>query len=161
MSLVTNEIRDVIVLSISLTVLAIVLFFVSVLYDIKSDLASNRNSTIESAIHIAEYREFNKFNGTILYGEDVVCAIRDFYDRGIRIKVVAPGIDYYVDKYEARKDKELVDIDQLRLKFPVTKKYKAVLVYGQVDLDTVTSNYVPDTVNNNVSSIVFFYEGER
>lgn len=161
LDLVSNEIRDTIVLGVSLFVLSIVLTFVSVIMSIKSDLASARNSTIESARHIAEYREFNKYNNTIVYGEDVVCAIRDFYDKGIRIKVVSSNGDYYVDKYVAREDAGLVDIDNIRLKFPVTKKYKAILVYGQVDLDTVTESYVAETVNNDVSSIVFFDKGAR
>lgn len=160
--MVSEEIRDTITIAVSLFVIAIVLTFVSVVMGIKADLASARNSSIESANHIEEYREFNKYNGTTVYGEDVVCAIRDFYDRGIRIQVNnEDGTSYYVDKYVARENKSLVDIDELRLKFPVTKKYSAVLVYGQVDLDTVNESYVPETINNNVSSIVFFDKGAR
>lgn len=159
--LVSNEIRDTITIAISLVVLSIVLTFVAVIMGIKSDLASSRNSSIESAKHIDEYREFNKYNNTMVYGEDVVCAIRDFYDRGIRIMVTDGTTEYYVDKYVARENPDLVDIDILRTKFPVTKKYKAVLVYGQVDLNTIDESYAPDTINNNVSSIVFFDKGAR
>ncbi len=159
--MVSEEVKGVINIAISLIVLSIVLTFIMVVMNIRSDLATFRNTEILSAKNISEYREFNKYNGKMVYGEDVVCAIRDFYNRGIRIRVNSTDGDYEIDKYMAREDKSLVDIDELRVKFPVTKKYYAVVVYGQVDLGSISELYTPDTINNNVGGIVFFDKGAR
>jgi hypothetical protein len=159
---VEQEIKETVMISIAAILLASLLGFVSYLMFLRSDFATVRNTEVYAAEAMSNFREFNKYNGsTTLYGEDVTAAIRDYYDTGIRIRVNYPGGVYYIDKYDARDNKTLVDLQYLMSRFPTNTKYMAVPVYGQVDLATVTQAYTQSSFDTNVSGLVFFYTGVR
>jgi peptidoglycan hydrolase-like protein with peptidoglycan-binding domain len=171
---VSSEIKETVMIAVASILLASLLGFVSFLMMVRSDFASVRNSEVNTAQAVASYKEFNKYNGDTLFGEDVVAAVRDFYDTGVKIRVnnvYAGSIKplYDVDKYLVRSkdqtdgvyDEDLVAIQNLYLWFPTNRTYKAVLVYGNVDLTTITETYVSPEVSKNVSAIVFFYKGLR
>lgn len=173
----SEEVKQTVYVAITAILLASLFGFISYLMSLRTDFAEVRNNEIATAQVLRDHREFSKFNNAVVYGEDIVAAIRDYYDTGIRIRVNDSSLNlrptyetvsgvYNIDKTIARStNNEKVDLTRLQSWFPTTKKYKAVLVYGQVDLSTVTlawANSSSNTgVNNNVSAIVFFYEGLR
>lgn len=163
----SSEIKETTFLALSAFLLSALFGFIIYLADLRADFAAVRNREVHASQSMAGYREFNKYNGATLYGEDVVAAIRDFYDSDIRIRVnndwngVSYGSVYTIDKYLARQNPSLVDIAYLQSLFPTERKYQAVLVYGQVDLSQVTFDWREENVNSGVSAIVFFHVGSR
>lgn len=161
--MLSSEIRGTVMIGVSLFLLSILLSFAAFLMYIVSDFANARNGEILAQDSVSSFREFNKYNGQILYGEDVVAAIRDYFDTDIRIRVNNFDGVYEIDKYKARQNPDLVKVEYLLGKFPVNRKYSSVLVYGDVlDLSEVKKdgNYT-ETIGNNVTAIVFFDEGVR
>jgi hypothetical protein len=171
---VTEEIKQTIMIAVSAILLSSLLGFVSFLMMVRSDFASVRNAEVSAVQTMGDFREFNKYNGATLYGEDVVAGIRDYYNSSIKIRVKKVDGTYYpsptgsMDKYMARQDIELVTLKHLQGEFMtdlmLKRKYKAILVYGQVDPATITVNWTPSSstgIDTNVSAIVFFDIGER
>ncbi|MNV34413.1 hypothetical protein D3C71_1258290 [compost metagenome] len=160
----TDEIRNTTYIALGAILLASLLGFVAYLFTVRSDIANLRNTEVVNTATLKGYREFNKYSGKILFGEDVVSTIRDYYGSDIRIRVndsTSIGT-FNVDKYIARSDPSKIDIANLQTWFPTQKKYKAVLVYGQVDLNTVTESWDSyASTQSDVSAIVFFYAGMR
>lgn len=159
--LLSSEIRDTVMIAVASILLASLLGFVAFLMGLRGDFASIRNNEVYTAKAMAEYKEFNKYNGTILLREDVIAAIRDYYNTDVRIAVKnrAGSIIYYMDKYEARNPYSTTPLkvsDLMNFFSDTTKRYKSVVVYGQVDLDDVTESYVEPSVNSKVTAIVFF-----
>jgi hypothetical protein len=161
--LVSSEIRDTVMISIAAVLLASLLGFVSFLMVLRSDIASVRNSEVYSTNAMANFREFNAYTGVTLYGEDVVAAVRDYYDSDIKIAVknASGTIVYSIDKNKARQTPSLVDLTYLQGQFSTSNKYTAVLVYGNADLTTVTLAQASNSMDTNVTGIVFFYVGVR
>ena len=159
--MLSSEIRDTIMIAISAILLSALLGFISFLFSVRNDFAEVRNNEVRATEAMANYREFNKYNNTTLYGEDIVVAVRDYYEDTITIRVNNKSGTYTVDKHLAKSNPSLVDITNLKTLFPTTQKYKAVLVYGQVDFSKITIDYVPPALSSDVSGIVFFYTGER
>lgn len=177
----SEEIKQTVYIAVAAVLLAGLLGFVSYLMMLRSEFAETRNSEVYAAQSMKDFREYNEFAGAELYGEDVVAAIRNYYDGGIKLRVNDPNYTdgngvYTVDKYIARQPggASLVDVEKLQKWFPGAvvrdgktyyRKYKAVLVYGQVDLNTVTKDWVADQakigINTNVSAIVFFFDHEE
>lgn len=158
--MVASEIRETIMIAISAVLLASLLGFVSYLMILRSDIASVRNSEVYATDSMSNFREFNNYTGVTLYGEDVVAAVRDYYDSDIKLAVKNPSgsIIYSIDKNKARQTPSLVDLTYLQGQFSTNNKYTAVLVYGQVDLATVTLAHKSDGLDTNVSGIVFFQD---
>lgn len=179
--MVSDEIRQTILIAVASMLLAGFLGFASYLMTLRSDFAATRNAEIQTMVSMSSLREFSKFNSKTLYGEDVVSAITMYYDSGVEVRVIDSSLNltsgyetrtgiYSVNKYNMRSlpanvRKNKIDPTNLFSWFPVNKKYKAILIYGQVDLDTVDRDWdvrnPSASVNNNVSAIVFFYEGVR
>lgn len=161
----SSEIKETIFIAVSAVLLASLLGFVSYLMMLRSEFADARANEIRVAHDMTNYREFNTYNDRILFGEDLVAAIRDYYDTDVKIAVkdLYGDIIYYMDKDVAKTPagKAEVEIGYLQNQFPTNNKYEAVLVYGEVDLETVTLDYDATSINNNVSAIVFFHTGTR
>lgn len=149
---------------VSAILVSALLGFVAYLMMLRSDFAEVRNSEVYAASAMKSYREFNNFSGgEVLYGEDVVVTIRDYYDTGVRIRVNnSDGNKYTYTKSSVRDNPSSVNIRDLQALYPTRNKYKAVLVYGDEDLDLITKDYIsPSSMNTNVNAIVFFYDGPR
>lgn len=172
-----DEIKGTAYIAVSLSLLAGLLVFISFALMERSNIANIRNNEIFAKRAVQDMYEFNLYHTETLYGEDVVVAIRQYYDTNIRIAVNDPSLSvsaactvppnyvsngyYEIDVTRARNCPDLVKTEKLRQWFPTTKRYKAVLVYGGVSLRDVTPSWRQDGVYSNVSGIVFFYDGTR
>lgn len=162
--MVDSEIKETTMIIVSAILISAVLGFASYLFMLRTDFAGVRNAEVYAAASMQSYREFNNFNGgEVLYGEDVVVAVRDYFEAGVRIRVNnSDGSNQTYTKASARENPASVDIKALQALYPTTNKYTSVLVYGDEDLDTITKDYIsPSSMNTNVSAIVFFYDGPR
>lgn len=161
----SSEVKETVYIAVSAILLAALLGFVAYLMMLRNEFADARYAQIRQSQEMANYLEFNKYNGQVLFGEDIVVAVRDYYDSGIRIAVkdMDGSIIYYMDSDKAKtpEGKAQVEIAYLQSMFPTTKKYEAVLVYGEVDLNTITLDHAMSSINQNVSAIVFFHTGTR
>jgi len=108
---------------------------------------------------MANQLEFSKYNNTIVLREDVISAIRDYYDTDVRIGVknTSGSLIYYMDKYKARNPSGTpLTVSELMTFFNnPNKKYKAVLIYGYADLATIPSSYT-SSGDGVVTAILFF-----
>lgn len=157
--MVSSEIRDTAMIAVSAILLASLLGFISYLIGVRGDFSTARNNEVYAKETLDHYREFNKFSGTnTLYGGDVITAVRDYYDSGIKIAVKRGStIVYEMDNIKARQNPNQVTNAYLTGLFPMTKQYDAVLVYTLDSVSSITTSYKkPDNAGNDVMSIVFF-----
>lgn len=163
--MVSSEVKETIYIAVSAILLASLLTFISFLMTLRGEIAEVRNSEIYTYNTMSSLREFMKYNGQTLYGEDVVAAIRDYYDSGIRIGVKnsSGALIYYMDLYEAKttEGQNKLKMDYLQTTFPTSREYRAVLVYGDTPLEDITLADASKSINNNISGIVFFHTGYR
>lgn len=176
----SSEIKEAVYIAISMTLLAAIIGFVAFLYVLRGDFADTRNREVSASTAMANYREFSIYTTDTLYREDVIAAILDFADSGIKVEIrLKNGSSFMVDKYRVRKNKELINLENLDdSNGPITDegttrntplvpfnspdpapptKYKPVLVYGHVPLNTVTDTYIPSSgMDGGVSALVFF-----
>lgn len=82
-----DEVKKVIYIAVGAMLLAIVLGFVSVLLDIRSDIAEIRNNEIAANKSLEQYRKFNKYDSKTLIGDEVIECIRMYYDKDVTIIV--------------------------------------------------------------------------
>lgn len=82
-----DEVKKVIYIAVGAMLLAIVLGFVSVLIDIRSDIAEIRNNEIAANKSLEQYRKFNKYDSKTLIGDEVIECIRMYYDKDVTIIV--------------------------------------------------------------------------
>lgn len=75
-----SEIRETVLLSISLILLAIVLGFIAVMGRIKSDMADVRREELDGAAKVAEYREYNRYDKKMITGDEVIECMLQNYD---------------------------------------------------------------------------------
>lgn len=83
----SSEIKETVYIAISCMLAAAVLGLVAFVMDIRSDLASVQNNEIVTKIDMDAYAKFNKYQGAVLYGEDVMAVIREFADTDIAVYV--------------------------------------------------------------------------
>ena len=82
-----DEVKKVIYIAVGAMLLAIVLGFVSVLIDIRSNIAEIRNNEIAANKSLEQYRKFNKYDSKTLIGDEVIECIRMYYDKDVTIIV--------------------------------------------------------------------------
>ena len=82
-----DEVKKVIYIAVGAMLLAIVLGFVSVLIDIRSDIAEIRNNEIAANKSLEQYRKCNKDDSKTLIGDEVIECIRMYYDKDVTIIV--------------------------------------------------------------------------
>lgn len=82
-----DEVKKVIYIAVGAMLLAIVLGFVSILTDIRSDIAEIRNNEIAANKSLEQYRKFNKYDSKTLIGDEVIECIRMYYDKDVTIIV--------------------------------------------------------------------------
>lgn len=83
----SSEIKETIYVAISLMLAAAVLGLVAFVLDIRSDFASARNMETATKQSMETYTAFNKYQGQILYGEDVIAIIREYAGTDIAVYV--------------------------------------------------------------------------
>ena len=76
----SSEIKETIYVAIGLSLAAMVLALVAYVMGIRSDLASAQNELISTKYTMEAYTSYNKYQGAVLYGEDVMAIIREFAD---------------------------------------------------------------------------------
>lgn len=160
----SSEIKEVVYIAISAILLSIVLTFVSTLIGVRNDLAEIRNNEIHSAQDLEKYREFNKYNGTNVFGEDIIEAIRQYYNSDLTIyvnKSGSTGTSYTVTKDAVRAGSVSVDLDYLQNRFKPTSKFQAILAYDFRDPATITAPMDESKITSEVTGITFIYKGER
>ena len=161
--MVSSEIKETIYIAVSAVLLAGLLTFVSYTMTLRSDIANFRNTEVYTYNSMNSVREFFKYNGQVLYGEDVVAAVRDYMNTPIRVGVKnqAGQLIYYMDLYKAKttEGKDQLTLEHLHCMFPPSHKYTAVLVYGDVPLEDITLDDAVSGINQNISGIVFFHTG--
>lgn len=172
-----NTPRDMMAFILNIILLSSLIFFCVFLLGVRSDIASVRNMEVMAKSSIADMYKYNLYQTDVLYGEDVVAAIRNLYDQGVTIAVndaavyetfacvdgsttVVNGF-YEVNERLARKCPPLIDTKKLIKMFSVNKEYTAVLTYGGVASKDVTLAYRQAAVNSDVTGVVFFYTGVR
>ena len=93
----SSEIKETIYVAIGLSLAAMVLALVAYVMGIRSDLASAQNELISTKYTMEAYTSYNKYQGAVLYGEDVMAIIREFAGSDIVV---------YIDKLRYDTDKE-------------------------------------------------------
>lgn len=178
--MIQNEIRDTIWIGITFILLAALLTFITFLFQVRSDFAEAKNNETVNKTALQEYSEFNGYDNTEVQGVDIISAIREYYNSGVRIGVKDPDgrLVYEVDETLAKADATLIDFDNLYNTFDVSKKYKAGIVYSTTYADlldqvryndakdklyyfsTTEGQLDPNTQNDGtkVQAIVFFEE---
>ena len=100
----SSEIKETVYIAISCILVAMVLGLVAFVLNIRSDLAAVTNMEIATQQNMATYNKLNKYEGQLLYGEDVIACIREFANSNIAIYVgdltgESSAIkDYYLDE---------------------------------------------------------------
>lgn len=83
----SSEIKETIYIAISLILVAAILGLVSFVMDIRSDFASVQNQEIAAQTEMSSYLRFNKYQGSVIYGEDVIALIREFADTDVAVYI--------------------------------------------------------------------------
>lgn len=83
----SSEIKETIYIAIGCILAAAVLGLVAFVLDARSDLASAQNDLVATRTDMESYREFNRYQNAILYGEDVIEVIRRFANTDIAVYV--------------------------------------------------------------------------
>lgn len=83
----SSEIKETIYIAISLILAALVLGMVAFVMDIRSDFASVQNQEISARYQVSSYAEYDKYQGTILYGEDIIALIREYANTEIKVYI--------------------------------------------------------------------------
>lgn len=155
----SSEIRDLTYIALSMIIISSLFLFVAALLNIRSDYANAYNTNMYYRSSMMNQLEFNKYNNTTVLREDVISAIRDYYNTDVRIGVKNKSgvLIYYMDKYVARNPGSTpLSVSDLMSFFNDTnKKYKAVLVYGYANLQDIPQSYT-SSGDGVVTAILFF-----
>lgn len=142
-----EEIKDTIYLSVGLIILAMVLGFVAILLDVRGDIASIVNDNYGTKAKVEEYRQFNKFDNTTVYGDDVIELVRLYYDSGLDIYINktsnADTNGLRINSLTVREDASLASLQFLRTKLDTKKKFKSFLVYDSYNPELVSDKMTP------------------
>lgn len=159
--MVNSEIKEVVYIAISLFLAGMILTSISMFVHLRDSMAVVRNNEIQIANETSAYREFNKYNDTIVYGDDIIEAIRNYYDTDVRVYVnsISPtnGGSYYIEK-NLTNIKSLTDITQLQNLFNTNVAYRAYLVFDLYDKTSIVNVKVPmynSKITSEVTAIKF------
>ena len=100
----SSEIKETIYVAIGLSLAAMVLALVAYVMGIRSDLASAQNELISTKYTMEAYTSYNKYQGAVLYGADVMAIIREFADSDIVVYIdkltdeTGGEHEFYMDK---------------------------------------------------------------
>ena len=83
----SSEIKETIYIAMSLILAAAVLGMVAFVMDIRSDFASVHNQEIMARNQVSSYAEYDKYQGTVLYGEDIIALIREYADTEVKVYI--------------------------------------------------------------------------
>lgn len=155
-----QEIKDTVMIALSLILTAALLGFISFLFVLRGEFASAYNNNLSASQSVTTYLSFDQFNSSPLYGADVIAAIRQYYDRGIEIAVNDNGtLVYDVTQQSAIANPSLVSLSYLSSLFQPDTQYTAVLVYNDTPVSQVTPSYgSSSSVNYAPTAIVFFQQ---
>lgn len=158
--MINSEIKEVVYVAIGLMVASLVLGCVYMFTNLRDSMADTRNNEIINARSMANYREFNKYNDNLVHGEDVIEAIRNYYDTDVRIyidSVISTGNEYYVEKEMSNID-DLVDMEYLQRTFTPADTYQAYLIFDLYEKDAISGVSVPmsdSKISSEVTAIRF------
>lgn len=156
--MVHTEVKEVIYVALGLFIVSLVLSTASFFIHLRDEMASTRNDQIQTTTIANMYREFNKYNDTIVYGEDVIEAIRAYFDTDVELyvdRIGGSGSSYYITKELVKTNKSLVDIKVLQGKFGPNQRYKAYLVFDNVDVRTAKVPMFNSQITHEVTGIKF------
>lgn len=154
--MVGTEIKEVVYVALGLFIVSLVLGTASFFIHLRDDMANTRNAQIQTTEVTTLYREFNKYNDTIIYGEDVIEVIRAYFDTDVAVyvdRIGGSGTSYYVTKELVKTNKNLVEIKSLQAKFGPNQKYKAYLVFDSVDVRTAKVPMFNAQITHEVTGI--------
>ncbi len=66
---------------------AAVLGLVSFVLTLRSDLASSKNSITQGAQYMSDYTDYNKYQNSVLWGEDVMALISEYAGSGVAVYI--------------------------------------------------------------------------
>lgn len=158
-----TESKNTIYIGVSLIMLAAVLTFALFFMQLRNDMAAARNSEIQAAQTAQNYREFNKYNGALLYGEDVIEAIRMYAGSSVEVyvnRVNNSGSSFHMTMESVATNPDSVKVATLQNKFSPEYKYTAYLAFDFEDVSNVHS-ISEVTAASNVTGIAFICEGRR
>jgi hypothetical protein len=154
-----KQIEELIYTAFSLSVVALVIINIVYLNGLKSDINLHYNDLNIGMKAVSEYREFNKYDANMLYGEDIIEAVRLYYNQDIEIVVLQGGTEVLrVNKDTVASNENIVSISSLQAKFNRNDKYLALLAFDMKDPRTITgdANYYKNiTRYNRITGIVF------
>lgn len=82
-----SEIKNTIYIGISCAILAMVLGFVTIMFNIRGTIADSRNSEVVARESINNYNTFGAFDGKKITGMQLIRLISESYDLGIEVYV--------------------------------------------------------------------------
>ena len=88
--MVSEEVKDTIYLAIGCIVVALLLGFVAFILQARSEFANTYNNEKSAQLATESYLKFEKYNGKVIYGNELVALIREFY--GTETLVFIDGI---------------------------------------------------------------------
>lgn len=120
-----TEWRTLIVYSVELIMCGLVLFYTAFLNNVGRTANEIQQKESDAIEILAEYREFNKYDNTIIWSQDVISTILQY--RGLpEIHVKYKGSGTYV-KYTLDTDSSCYTNAYLTNKFGVSSKFKSTI----------------------------------
>jgi hypothetical protein len=127
---------------------------------IRNNMAETRNNEIYTTKAMQQYREFNKYDNKLVYGEDIIEAVRNYYNKDVRIyvpKVTSTGSEYYVEKSLTNLS-SITSLDYLQTIFKPEHPYQAYLIYDIYDKEDIIELGIPKygtKITSEVTCILF------
>lgn len=148
-----KEIRDTVMIAVSMILLSILFGFIVYALNIRDDFAQARNNEIVTKDIINVVHKYGYLEGANLSAEDVIGLIRDNYDTDITVRV--NNVVYTRSQYLM--NKEYVSLDKLKTIYPTYDnngkkiKYKSFLAYSTTHIMDMgcpkpASNRIKDNV---------------
>jgi hypothetical protein len=152
----SEETKTVVYIGVGLFLVASLLTFIMIFIDIRNDFAGVRNEEIATANNLKAFRQFEKFNNSIVPSEEVIAMVTKYYDEGVDIYLRHNGTlinrDTIVTNPEYKDPFWLEDPSRIGLE----EEYKAVLVYDFTDVTTITDfDTNPKGYHSDVTGVVF------
>lgn len=156
-SMFSEEVKQVVYLSVTCVLLAMVLTFASSLMSVKNDMVDTRNVEINTGAQVREAKQFAKYNDANLTGIDVIEAISEYKTDDTVVVIVKQGNFKMYSKKNYAHHKANYDIEKLQDTFTqsgVNSRYHAKLLTG---LSTVCDESLADisgTLSNDLSNFI-------
>lgn len=156
----SSEVKETVYIAISLMLAAMVLGMIAFVMDIRGDFAEAQNSETVARQEMSNYSKFDKYQGEVIYGEDIIGIIREFgntdvavYVNDLRLKSSSSAKNvFYMDKesYIANPDK--YSLSTLELGNNAVSRdatYVCWLVFGKyTKSEIISSKYVEEGFRN-------------